>query len=298
MTKCLGTRRTVGFLSVLVIVGGLAGFASYPVAAAVDPGVQNVTAVARVSDSDSIVFVTWSPATAAQQQGLSWTSVYFGEEPMPILVFGATLNDVTIPQVLPGTYRVAVEFDYGDRSHYTHTPRGQTTVTVGRRRLPSAAPLAPAAVTTAANGQSVTVTWRHDPAETADQHPVDYVVSLGDTRVAVVPGYDTLTRTITQVTAGVHRVTVTARNGAGYSPASSGAPVTVASPRTLAARAGTRSLVHWPGTVFEWLVALLALAILAAAAFLATSLFFTRAARAVEPRSKADAGPGDVSRPA
>jgi hypothetical protein len=286
VTDGLLTRRTVGVPSMLVIVAALAASNSYGLAAAVDPGVQNVTAVSRLSDTDSNVFVNWTPATAAQQQGLAWTSVFFGREPMPILVFGPTIHDVTIPQVLPGTYRVVVEFDYGDPSNYTHThtARGLATVTVGRRRLPVAAPLTPATVTAAVTRQTVTVTWRHNPAERADQHPVDYVVSLGDTRVAVVPGYATLTGKFTQVAAGVYPVTVTARNSVGDSPAAAGPSVAVASPVAPVPPAGAGSPLHWPGTWFQLLVALLALGIFAAIAVLATSIFRDHAARAVEPR--------------
>jgi hypothetical protein len=283
ITRCLGKRRTVGVLFALVIVAGLAASTSDPVAATVDPGVQNVTAVVRLSPADSIVFVSWTPATAAQRQGLAWTSVYFGGEPMPILVFGPTITDVTIPQVLPGTYRVAVEFDYGDRSNYTRTARGLAVVTVGRRRLPAAAPLALVGVTAATTGQRVTVTWRHDPAEKTDQRPFDYVVSIGDTRVAVVPDYATVTRRFTQVAPGVYPVTVVARNSAGDSPAASGPPIVVASPGPPAPRADAGSPLHWPGNGPELFLAISALGILAAIAALARSLF---PIRPHEPKSR------------
>jgi len=191
-------------------------------------GVHDVEAYSRVTATRSDVIVTWRPATAAQQRGLSWTSVYFGREPQPILVFSPTIHDVTIPDVAPGTYRITVEFAYGPRSNFTYTSPGRTTVTVVKYVAAAGAPTAPTRVAAAVSGHRVTVTWTPDRSDAADHRATSYVVSVGGSRVTVVHGYAASSATVTNVPTGRHDVTVTARNGAGESSPASGEAVRVA----------------------------------------------------------------------
>jgi hypothetical protein len=265
-------QRTVArILSALVIVAGIGAFPASSVAAEAVPGVQNVTAVAQVTATESVVIVSWTPATPQQRQGLSWTAIRFGPNPQPILVFSPTVSDVPIPDVAPGTYDVSVEFDYGPRSHFTHATPGRTRVTVPRYVVPVAAPLAPTAVTATATGQNVTMTWKHNPAERADQHPDAYVITLGERTVAVVRGYASRTGTFTDVAAGTHPVTVTARNSEGDSPTVSGPPVTVTVPGTPAGRAGA-SIARRSSDLINLGVAIIVIALLAGVTVLARSL--------------------------
>jgi hypothetical protein len=117
----------------------------HPAAASSTPavrrtGVHDVTIVMRAGTSGADVLINWAPPDAEQRRGLTWTSVYFGTNPQPILVFPPE-TDVTVPDVAPGTYRLGVEFDYGPRSNYTRSPRYRTSVTVPVH-LPAATPAA------------------------------------------------------------------------------------------------------------------------------------------------------------
>ncbi len=108
-------------------------------------GVQGLTTVLRAGRKGIDMFIAWTPPTAEQQRGLTWTSVYFGDNSQPVLVFPPDA-EATITDVPPGTYRLGVEFDYGPRSSYTHSARHQMSVTVPET-LPVSAASAPAANT-------------------------------------------------------------------------------------------------------------------------------------------------------
>jgi hypothetical protein len=253
-------REAAVFLCALVAFG-VSPLTAGTAEAALDPGVQGVTAEARVTAASSDVIVAWTPATAKQRRGLSWTAVYLSNNPQPDLVFTPAISDIIIPDVPPGTYGVSVEFAYGARSNYTHTARGTTTVTVAPYHLKVGAPLAPTCVIATATGQSVTVAWSHNLAETARQHPDSYVVAIGTTMVTVVNGYGRLTARFSDAAAGEHPVTVTARNDEGDSPVASGGPVVVTrlgSPDQPVSPTPARR----PGTLFESVIALTALGII------------------------------------
>ncbi len=111
-------------------------------------GVHGLTTVLRAGTTGIDVFISWAPPTAEQRRGLTWTSVYFGDNPQPILVFPPE-TDVTVPDVSPGTYRLGVEFDYGPRSSYTRSARHRLSVTV-----PEALPIPPSASAATASGPS------------------------------------------------------------------------------------------------------------------------------------------------
>lgn len=92
-------------------------------------GVHDVTIRLRAGANGTDVLISWAQPTAEQQHGLTWSSVYFGSNPQPILVFPPETN-VTVPDLSPGTYPVGIELDYGPRSNYTRSRRYRTEVTV------------------------------------------------------------------------------------------------------------------------------------------------------------------------
>jgi hypothetical protein len=103
-------------------------------------GVHDVKISLRAGTTGTDVLISWAPPTAEQRRGLTWTSVYFGTNPQPILVFPPE-TDVTVPDVAPGRYRLGVELDYGPRSSYTGSTRYRASVTVPRD-LPASTPAA------------------------------------------------------------------------------------------------------------------------------------------------------------
>lgn len=128
----------LGVLVVVLLAGPVRRASATSTPAARRTGVHDVTIVMRAGESGADVLISWAPPTAEQRRGLTWTSVYFGTNPQPILVFPPE-TDVTVPDVSPGTYRLGVEFDYGPRSNYARSPRYRTSVTVPRE-LPDATP--------------------------------------------------------------------------------------------------------------------------------------------------------------
>jgi hypothetical protein len=129
-----GTLARLLVVTLLCSVGLLLGPVAGNASASNKPGVRHsgvhgLTTKLRAGTTGIDLFISWTPPTAEQQVGLGWTSVFFGDNPQPVLVFPPD-SDATVLDVPPGTYRLGVEFDYGPRSSYTHSARQRMSVTV------------------------------------------------------------------------------------------------------------------------------------------------------------------------